>query len=151
MQLCQDCGRYHLNIQSCKATLLPVQLQAVASTETLKSRKRMKDPLTPEERDKFERVRSKLESDEQWVKYAAWDTPTDAETRANTKTLITIIDNLIPRVDKKFTEQEIAEKYRAKKKPELDETGNWFYEDWKECQQIIEHARFLGVLKENKK
>lgn len=26
MQMCQDCGRYHLNIQSCKATLLGIPL-----------------------------------------------------------------------------------------------------------------------------
>ena len=41
MQLCQDCGRYHLNIQSCKATLTPYLLSTKPAeeqemTETIK-------------------------------------------------------------------------------------------------------------------
>lgn len=50
-----------------------------------------------------------------------------------------------------YTREEIITKFVLEKKPVPDETGNWHLEDWKQCNQVLEHARFLGVLKESKK
>ena len=156
MQMCQDCGRYHLNIQSCKATLLPVQIQAYGGTkpfadeaiapESYKEetvRRKLKDPLTRKERGIVEHVRA--------------DLPDSGELGYDGD-LLAIIDKLVKKCrdlenDRplKYTREEIITKFVLEKKPVPDETGNWHLEDWKECNQVLEHARFLGVLKESKK
>lgn len=52
---------------------------------------------------------------------------------------------------KSYTEDELVDRFAKENGIQLDDTGNWHYEDWKAAQTLIENARFLGVLKPKEK
>lgn len=52
---------------------------------------------------------------------------------------------------KSYTEDELVDRFAKESDIRLDDTGNWYYEDWKAAQTLIENARLLGVLKSKEK